>query len=135
MRTSLIKAALIAGAIAASAPLAAQLGGLSALGKGSGGGSGLLGGMLPDVGGSSMNNAAGVLSYCVKNKILGGDGATSALGALTGRKAVTSSKGFAAGESGNLLTGQGGGVSLDSVKGKVKSKVCDMVLQHARSFL
>ena len=135
MRTSLIKATMIGGALIVSAPIAAQFGDLSALGRGSGGGSGLLGGVLPNVGGSSMGNAAGVLSYCVKNRFLGGAGVTSALNALTRRRDVTASKGFAAGQNGDLLTKDGGAFSLDGVKGKLKSKVCDMVLQHAKSFL
>ena len=125
MRRNLLGVGLFGCLMLTAAPALAQLGG----------GSGLLGGLLPNVGGSTAGNAAGVLSYCVKNKLLGGDGAKSAMSSLMGRDDVTSSEGFTAGQSGQLMTGQGTPLSLDSVKGKLKSKVCGMVLQHARSFL
>lgn len=125
MRRNLLGVGLFGCLMLTAAPASAQLGG----------GSGLLGGLLPNVGGSTAGNAAGVLSYCVRNKLLGGDGVKSALSSLMGRDDVTSSEGFTAGQSGQLMTGQGNGLSLDSVKGKLKSKVCGMVLQHARSFL
>lgn len=107
-------------------------GGLSGLGSGA---SGLMGGLLPNVASTGAGNAAGVLSYCVKNKILGGAGATSALSGLLGQKGVKSSKGYAAGRNGQLITGDGNAFSLSGVKGKVKSKVCDLVLEHAHSLL
>ncbi|MGC4250123.1 MAG: hypothetical protein QM605_01315, partial [Sphingobium sp.] len=44
-----------------------------------GGLGGLLGGILPDVASVGAGNAAGVLSYCVKNKVLGGANAKSVL--------------------------------------------------------
>lgn len=147
MRRTMILAGLTACALAAGAPAAAQtsgaqtsaapaggLGGLAGLGGG-----GLLGGALSSLGGAGVGNAAGLLSYCVKNRLLGGTTATtanSALGKLLGRSDVTGSEGFAAGQSGELQTAQGGqALSLDAVKGKLKTKVCSMVLQHARSFL
>lgn len=111
---------------------ASSQGGLSGL---AGGASGLMGGVLPNVSSTSAGNAAGVLSYCVKNKILSGMGATSALSGLLGQKDVKSSKEYAAGQNGALITGDGNAFSLEGVKGKVKSKVCDLVLQHAHSLL
>ena len=100
-----------------------------------GGASGVLGGVLPNVASTSAGNAAGVLSYCVKNKILGGAGATSALSGLLGQQGVKSSKDYEAGQKGELITGDGNALSLEGMKGKVKSKVCDLVLKHAGSLL
>jgi hypothetical protein len=120
--------------VASAAP--AQLPSLGSLGGGRAGG--LLGGVLPNVSSIGAGNAAGVLGYCVKNKFLGSGGAgaaSSVLGKLTGQKGVKSSKGYAAGQSGLLQMDGGSNLSLNSVKGKIKSKVCDMVLQHAQSLI
>ncbi|CAN5252196.1 hypothetical protein BH10PSE12_BH10PSE12_04940 [soil metagenome] len=122
-------------AMASAAP--AQMPSLGSLGGGSGAG-GLLGGVLPNVGSIGAGNAAGVLGYCVKNKFLGAGSAgaaSSVLGRLTGQKGVKSSKGYAAGQGGLLQMEGGSALSLASVKGKVKSKVCDMVLKHAQSLI
>ena len=120
-------------ALIALAPVAAPAQGLSGLGGGTGG---LLGGLLPNVASTGGGNAAGVLGYCVKNQLLGsGTGATSALDALKSRAGLTATPGYAQGREGTLVTGRGQAFSLDGVKGKVKAKVCDMVLQHAKSLL
>lgn len=102
----------------------------------SGGIGSLLGGALPSVGRTGAGNAAGVLGYCVKNKLVG-DGQASAqsvIGKLTGQKGVADSPEYTAGQSGQLQTGTGM-LSLNNLKGKVKTKVCDMVLSRAKSFL
>jgi hypothetical protein len=90
---------------------------------------------MPDVSSMGVGNATGVLSYCVKNNVLGGSEATSALGSLTGKPEVKSSDGFTAGSAGTLLSGNGSKLSLDSVPAPMKSKVCNMVLKQAKSFL
>jgi hypothetical protein len=112
--------------LATSAP--AQLPNLS------GGADGLLGGVLPNVGSIGAGNAAGVLTYCMKNKFLGGANATSVLGRLTGKPGVKTSKGFALGRNGTVHT-ENSQLSLGSLKGKVKTRVCDLVLSHAGSLL
>jgi Protein of unknown function (DUF2501) len=71
----------------------------------------------------------------VKNNVLGGADANSTLGALTGKPEVKSSDGFTAGAAGNVLSGDGSKLSLDSVPPSMKSKVCDMVLKQAKSFI
>lgn len=98
-----------------------------------GGASGAMG--LPDVSSIGAGNAAGVLGYCLKNKFLGGGDAGSVLGRLTGKPEVKSSKDYSAGESGNLLSGNGSSFSLSSAPKQVKSKLCGMVLKQARSFI
>ncbi|WP_253716852.1 DUF2501 domain-containing protein [Sphingomonas sp. AP4-R1] len=95
--------------------------------------SGLLGGMLPNVASTSAGNAAGLLSFCVKNKLLGGQDASSVIGSLTGQPGVTTSKDFAQGQAGVVQTGNGSGLSLANLKGQMKTKLCDMVLQHGKS--
>ena len=101
-----------------------------------GGLGGLLGGgALPNVGSTGMSNAAGLLSYCVKNRLLGGAGTNSVLSRLTGQQDVTNAPGYAAGQSGTLQAGENGALSLNTLKGQVKGKVCRLILDHARSFL
>ncbi|WP_293972166.1 DUF2501 domain-containing protein [Sphingomonas sp.] len=89
--------------------------------------------LLPNISSTSTGNAAGLLSFCVKNKLLGGQNATAVLGKLTGQSGVTGSKDYAAGQSGLVQTGQGSGFSLANAKGQIKSKLCDMVLKHGTS--
>jgi type IV secretory pathway TrbL component len=96
--------------------------------------SGVLGGALPDVASVGAGNAAGVLSYCVKNKLTNATNASSVLGKLTGKPGVKESSGFSLGQSGTLQTDKST-LSLGSLKGKVKSKLCDMVLDHATSLI
>lgn len=98
-----------------------------------GGGSSAMG--LPSLASSSTGNVAGVLSYCVKNNIIQGSPATSALSTLTGQSGVTSSDGYKAGTQGDIVSGNGSSFSLDGISGQMKTKACDMVLQHAQSLL
>ncbi len=111
----------------------AVLASLSLAGSASAQFSGLTSSLLPNVSSTSAGNAAGLLSFCVKNKLLGTQDAAGVLGKLTGNNAVTSSKDFAQGSAGVVQTGSGSGFSLASLKGQMKSKLCDMVLQHGKS--
>lgn len=90
---------------------------------------------LPDVSSMGAGNAAGVLGYCVKNKLLGGADASSVLGGLTAKPGVKSSPDFTAGEAGNIVSGDGPAFSLNSVPKQMKSKACDMVLKQGKSLL
>ena len=94
----------------------------------------MLGGGLPNVASTGAGNAAGVLGYCVKNNVLSGANAASVLGSLTGKTGVATSPAYAAGQSGTLQTGNST-LSLATMKGQVKTKVCDLVLKRAKSFL
>ena len=123
IRTS-IRIALPALALMASNASFAQLGDLG----------GLLGGALPNVASTGAGNAAGVLSYCVKNKLVNATSANSILGKLTGQPGVRESNGFQLGQTGTLKNDQGV-LPIASLKGKVKTKLCDMVLRHATSLL
>ena len=116
----------------ALAPAGAQLpdlGGMSGLLKGGG---------LPNVGATGAGNAAGLLSYCLKNQLLGqagGSGATSALAQLADRPGVAGSKAFAAGSAGTVVTGPGQQLPIGGLGDQVKGKVCGLVLQHARALI
>lgn len=99
------------------------------------GGTGMMSNMLPNVSSASTGNVAGVLSYCVQNNYLSGSGATSALSSLTGKQDVTSSSDYKAGQQGQLLTGGTNPLSLSSLKGQMKQKVCSMILNRAQNLL
>lgn len=90
---------------------------------------------IPSMSSISPGNAAGVLGYCVKNKVLGGSNATSTLGSLMKKPGITSASGYAAGQSGNILTGNGQKLSLNQVPTQVKSQACNAVLKQAPKFL
>ena len=62
---------------------------------------------LPNLSSISPGNAAGVLSYCMKNKVLSGGSPTNALSGLMKKPGVASSSGYATGQAGNIVTGQG----------------------------
>lgn len=149
-------ALLLAASLASSAtaqtqqPTESQSGGLmGSLG-------GLLGGGMPSVGSIGAGNAAGLLGYCLKNKLLGQGGALGALtgsqratspaaprasGAqsilqrLTNRQGVQTSPGFAAGQAGEIQAPNGQGLSLDDLGGQIKTRMCSLVLNRAKSFL
>ena len=94
---------------------------------------GLLGSLAPNVSSASAGNAAGLLTYCIKNKVLGAQDASAVLGKLTGTNDVTQSKDYAQGSAGVVQTGNGTGFSLANLKGQRKTRMCDMMLQHGRS--
>lgn len=116
-----------------------------------------LGGAIPGVGTAGIGNAAGLLGYCLKNRLLGagtaagiplspatpatpaaGAGATGAaalLAKLTGRSGVTQSPGFALGQQGQVQQSGGGALSLGGLPARVKTQACNLVLQRAGSFL
>lgn len=90
---------------------------------------------VPNVSSISPGNAAGVLGYCVKNKVLSGGTATSMLGNLMKKPGVKTSSGYSAGQAGNILTGQGHKFSLNGVPSQLKSQACNAVLKQAPKFL
>lgn len=117
------------------------LSGLIGQGGSASGLSGLGAGLVPGVGATSMGNVAGLLGYCLQNNLLGGatgtgspNTAQAVLGQLTGQRNATTSPGYAAGQEGQVQAG-GRTLSLDSLKGQVKNRVCGAILQHAKSFL
>lgn len=90
---------------------------------------------VPNVSSISPGNAAGVLSYCMKNKVLSGGNATSALNGLVKKPGVKSSSAFSTGQAGNIVTGNGQKYSLNQVPSQVKSQACNAVLKQAPKLL
>lgn len=90
---------------------------------------------LPDVSGLALPNTTGLLGYCLKNQLLKQSGASSLLGQLSGRNDVQSSNGFRLGEQGRIETANGAVYSLEGLKDSLKSKMCDMVFDHAKSLM
>jgi hypothetical protein len=91
---------------------------------------------LPSVGGMSAGNAAGVLQYCMKNKLVSSTSANSVLTGLEKKPNVTGSKDFSAGAAGQILGGKGGkAMSLNSLQPHLKSQACDMVLKQGKHLL
>lgn len=119
---------------------------------------GLLNGGDKTLSANSMNNAAGILQYCVKNNLLSA-GSTSTvkdqlltkLGipttnttstAATPAEATPASKSqqYLDGLSGLLNTRQGESINLNSLgtsqlTEKVKTKACDVVLKQGKNFI
>jgi hypothetical protein len=143
-------------AAAAALPLSAahaQLGGMLNQGGGNaatggmgglGGMGGIGGGLLPgqSLTAGSTGNAAGILTFCIKNNYLGGDSASSVRDSLMGKLpggAATSDPGYANGANGILDTGNGKTLSLSgatsSVKSEITKKACDQILAQAKGML
>lgn len=99
--------------------------------------SGLLGSMgLPSLSTASTGNITGVLSYCVQNKLVSSTStAQTTLNSLTGKSDVKSDTSYASGQQGILQLGNGNQLSLDSLKAKVRKKMCNAVLNRASSLL
>ncbi|WP_337995938.1 DUF2501 domain-containing protein [Oleispirillum naphthae] len=92
-------------------------------------------GMLPDVSSANASNTGGLLSYCVQNSYLKGSTAKSLLSRLTGSGDVgTASSSYVSGTKGILETGNGDTFSLSTLKDKAKTRLCDAILEHAKSF-
>ncbi|WP_082553733.1 DUF2501 domain-containing protein [Altererythrobacter sp. Root672] len=118
--------------------LAVTMGSASAqtLPKIPGGAASALGGGLPNLSSVGAPNAAGVLQYCVKQKLLSQSGAGDVLGGLMKKPDVQSKPEFSAGAAGNILTGQGASpLSMDSLPANLKKQACDMMLKQGASLL
>ncbi|BCX51175.1 MULTISPECIES: DUF2501 domain-containing protein [Comamonas] len=154
--SSLLCASVAAGAFSAHASglgdaLRGQLGGGAAESSSSASG---LGGMLGGSGGSSAlsalglgnlssgtaSNAAGVLTYCMKNNYLNADKAAQVKNQLLGKlglgqKEEPKDQGYQNGLMGMVTGADGKSFSLDKVKSNLKEKACDFVLDNAKSLI
>ena len=157
--STLICAALAAGAVSAHASglgdaLRGQLGGGGAaessgspglgglLGGGAGGGSSALSalGLGGLTGSGTASNAAGVLTYCMKNNYLNADKATEVKNQLLGKLGLgqqeqPKDQGYKDGLMGMIKGDNGQSFSLDKVKSNLKEKACDFVLNNAKSLI
>lgn len=166
MKTAFATALLTAALAAATLPAQASgwgdalRDGASKLGSGSGsaaseGSSSGLGGLLGGTGSAAglsalglggltgsgtASNAAGVITYCMKNNYLNADKASQVkdqlLGKLgLGQKEEPKDPGYRNGLMGMVTGSDGKSFSLDKVKSNVKEKACDFVLNSAQSLL
>lgn len=92
------------------------------------------------VGSSSAGNAAGVITYCMKNNYLNADKAAQVKGQLLGKMGLGAQEepkdeGYLSGLSGLVTGSDGKSFNLDKVKGDLKEKACDYVLDNAQSLL
>ena len=136
------------GLSAQAAGLGDALGGKLGTGGGASALSGALGGgadmsalsAMGLTGSATPSNAAGVITYCMKNNYLNADKAAQVKSQLLGKmglgqKEEPKDEGYLSGLSG-MVTGSGGkSFNLDKVKGDLKEKACDYVLDNARSLL
>jgi Protein of unknown function (DUF2501) len=93
----------------------------------------------------NMNNATGILQYCVKNNVLPADKTTAVKDQLMSKLGISDtgaakSQDYQAGLEGVLKTGEGKNLDLNSlgnepITGKIKAKACDLVLKQGQSFL
>ncbi len=119
---------------------------------GSGGGTSALSGALGGGGDSAAlsalglsssgtaGNAAGVITYCMKNNYLSPDKAGQVKDQLLGKmglgqKEEPKDEGYLSGLGGMVKGSNGKSFSLDKVKGDMKEKACDFVLDNAKSLL
>ena len=120
------------GSSAATSGLAGALGG--------GGGASALSSLGGLTGAGTASNAAGVITYCMKNNYLNADKAAQVKDQLLGKmglgqKEEPKDEGYMSGLSGMIKGSDGKTFSLDSIKGKAKEKACDFVLDNAKSLL
>jgi hypothetical protein len=103
-------------------------------------------GSLSSITAGSTGNAAGVIEFCVKNNYLAGENASSAssvkdqlMGKLSGSEdqPAQSNPDYIDGVNG-ILTGSGGqsvDLSMAGLKAKAVKKVCNKILDQAKSML
>lgn len=121
---------------------AAGLGGmLGNAGGGAGGAPALsalgLGGLT---GSGTASNAAGVITYCMRNNYLNADKAAQVKNQLLGKLGLGQQEeprdeGYQNGLMGLVKGGNGQSFSLDKVKSNLREKACDFVLDHAKSLI
>lgn len=153
--TTLAATSLAANASGWGDALRDKIGGGGAAAEGSSGASSGLGGMLGGAGGSSAlsalglgglsssgtaSNAAGVITYCMKNNYLNADKAAQVkdqlLGKLgLGQKEEPKDQGYQNGLMGMVTGSNGQSFSLDKIKSNLKEKACDYILDNAKSLL
>ena len=134
----------IGGGAAESSSAASGLG--SVLGGGSGASSGLGGSALSAVGlggltgSGTASNAAGVITYCMKNNYLNANKAAEVKNQLLGKlglgqKEQPKDQGYKDGLMGMIKGDNGQSFSMDKIKSNLREKACDFVLNNAKSLI
>ncbi|MPS96133.1 DUF2501 domain-containing protein [Comamonas sp.] len=114
--------------------------GLGGMLGGSGGSSALSALGLGNLSSGTASNAAGVLTYCMKNNYLNADKAAQVKNQLLGKlglgqKEEPKDQGYQNGLMGMVTGADGKSFSLDKVKSNLKEKACDFVLDNAKSLI
>jgi hypothetical protein len=86
---------------------------------------------LPDVRSMSSANAAGVLHYCVEQRLVSSSAADPVLAPLASRSEITASTDYSQGAQGHILAA-GKDFSLGPAPAYLRSQACDLVFRHAR---
>lgn len=96
---------------------------------------------------TNASNAAGVLEYCMKNKVLSTTNSANIKDKLLDKLGLQNASGaqnpdYQQGLDGLLKTGNGQNIDLNNlggglsqIKDKVKQKACDVILKQAKSFI
>jgi hypothetical protein len=143
-RRPLLKSGGIAVAMLSGSLAAQNLDRLKDITSGSGiGGAASSLGSLSSITSGSTGNAAGIIDYCVKNNYLSGDSASSVKDQLmdktTGAKnqPAESNLDYIGGARGIVTGSSGQSVDLSTagLKGKAVKKVCEKILDQAKSML
>ena len=123
-------------AAASSEGAGSGLGGM--LGAGAGGAGALSAlGLSPS---ATAGNAAGGISYCMKTNYLNADKAAQVKDQLLGKLGMQKQEepkdtGFQNGLGGLVTGANGKSFSIDKLKGDLKEKACDFVLDNAKSLI
>ncbi|MGM3161479.1 DUF2501 domain-containing protein [Dickeya undicola] len=107
---------------------------------------GLLNGETQSLSAGSMNNAAGILQYCLKQKLVSATNTDNVKNQLLSKLGLSSQQeqqkqtDYMQGLSGLLNTGEGKQVNLSTLGStplaeKVKAKACDIVLKQGVKFI
>jgi hypothetical protein len=88
---------------------------------------------LPGVTSISVGNAAGILNYCMKNRLVSTTSADQVLTGLPSKPDVKSAD-YSAGQGGQIHGDGGKNFSIPQAPWYLQSQACDMVLQQAKSF-
>lgn len=109
------------------------------------GNSGASAGLLSSLGmpaADSASNAAGLITYCVKNNYLNANKAEQVKAELLGKLGLSPQKkeepkdqGYLSGLAGMITGSNGQSFSMDKLQGDLKEKACDLVLDNAKSLL
>lgn len=135
------QAAQLGGAGTAASSDSSPASGLGGLLGNSSAASGLLTSMgVPAAG--TASNAAGVITYCMKNNYLNANKAQQVKDQLLGKLGLSPQKqeapkdqGYLSGLSGMITGSNGQSFSMDKLKGDLKERACDFVLDNAKSLI
>ena len=88
---------------------------------------------FPNVATVSPANAAGLLSYCVKNKHLAAPRAEPVLSGLMKRPGLATSSGYQLGQSGHIISASRRAMTFAEIPQASKGQACEAVLKRGSS--